>query len=193
MNILHVIPGLTWERGGPTVAVCALARHQAAAGHQVSLLTTDQGARSGEQAASVPDSVSVERLPVLGPDRVAYAPAFAHALRARLRTTDVVHVHSIFTYPVHAALREARAAGVPAVLRPCGQLHGYSLRRGRLQKRIYLALCGRRSAMPAPHGISPLSGKHARAGPGTTVRALSCPTVSSLRSTPLTAARRARK
>ena len=24
MNILHVIPGLTWERGGPTVAVCAL-------------------------------------------------------------------------------------------------------------------------------------------------------------------------
>ena len=104
----------------------------------------------------MPDSVSVERLPVLGPDRVAYAPAFAHALRARLRTTDVVHVHSIFTYPVHAALREARAAGVPAVLRPCGQLHGYSLRRGRLQKRIYLALCGRkmRNACSAWHFTS---------------------------------------
>jgi glycosyltransferase involved in cell wall biosynthesis len=156
MNILHVIPGLTWERGGPTVAVCALARHQAAAGHQVRLLTTDQGARSGEQAAEVPDSVSVERLPVLGPDRVAYAPAFARALRARLRTTDVVHVHSIFTYPVHAALHEARAAGVPVVLRPCGQLHGYSLSRGRLQKRTYLALYKRkiRNACSAWHFTS---------------------------------------
>jgi glycosyltransferase involved in cell wall biosynthesis len=68
----------------------------------------------------------------------------------------VVHVHSIFTYPVHAALREARAAGVPVVLRPCGQLHGYSLRRGRLQKRIYLALCGRkmRNACTAWHFTS---------------------------------------
>ena len=32
MKILHVIPGLTLERGGPTAVVCALVRHQLEAG-----------------------------------------------------------------------------------------------------------------------------------------------------------------
>ncbi len=156
MNILHVIPGLTWERGGPTTVLCALARHQAAAGHRVSVLTTDQGARHGEQPADPGDAVDVERLSVCGPDRVAYAPGFARAVRARLRTSDVVHVHSIFTYPVHAALREALAVGVPAVLRPCGLLHRYGFRRSRWPKRIYLGLRGRmvRRACTAWHFTS---------------------------------------
>ena len=51
MRILHVIPGLTRERGGPTAVVEALSRQQAAAGHTVTVLTTDQGLRHGEQDA----------------------------------------------------------------------------------------------------------------------------------------------
>jgi glycosyltransferase involved in cell wall biosynthesis len=143
MNILHVIPGLTWERGGPSTVVHALAGHQAEAGHRVCILTTDQGARHGERPVELPGSVEVERRRVWGLDRVAYAPGFARAIRERLRTSEVVHVHSIFTYPVHVALREALAAGVPVVLRPCGQLHPYSLGRSRWQKRAYLAFWGR--------------------------------------------------
>src|SRR5262249_23739144 len=83
-------------------------------------------------------------LPVVGPARLAYAPGFAAAVRARLRASDVVHVHSVFTNPVHVTLRAARAAGVPVVLRPCGHLHHYSLRRSAWRKRLYLALWGRR-------------------------------------------------
>jgi len=54
------------------------------------------------------------------------------------------------------ALREALAAGVPVVLRPCGQLHPYSLGRSRWQKRAYLALWGRmvRRACSAWHFTS---------------------------------------
>src|SRR5262249_3898598 len=101
-------------------------------------------------------SVTVERLPVWGPDRVAYAPGFAPAVRSRLRTSDIVHIHSILTHPVHAALREALAAGVPVALRPCGQLHPYSLGRSRWQKQAYLALWGRmvQSACSAWHYTS---------------------------------------
>jgi glycosyltransferase involved in cell wall biosynthesis len=143
MNILHIIPGLTWERGGPSAVVRALAEHQAKAGHRVSLLTTDQGERHGERPVELAELVEVERHAVWGSDRVAYAPGFASAVKSRLRTSDVVHIHSIFTYPVHAALRAAAAAGVPAVLRPCGLLHPYSLGRSRWQKRAYLALWGR--------------------------------------------------
>ncbi len=145
MRIIHVIPGFTYERGGPTATVQALARCQAAAGHTVGVLTTDQGARHGEHFAELAPGVEVERLAVRGPDRLAYAPGFAAAIRRRLRGADVVHAHSIFTHPIHVTLREAAAAGVPLVLKPCGLLHPYSLRRSRWIKRGYLALWGRRA------------------------------------------------
>ena len=144
MKILHVIPGLTRERGGPPAVVQALARHQAEAGHDVAVLTTDQGVRRGERPLELARRVHVVRLPVRGPDRLAYAPGLRAAARAWERASDVVHVHSLFTYPVYAALSEAVAAGVPVVLRPCGMLHSYSLRHSRWRKRAYLALWGDR-------------------------------------------------
>jgi glycosyltransferase involved in cell wall biosynthesis len=143
MHLLHIIPGLTHERGGPTGVLCALVRHQSAAGHKVTVLTTDQGARRGEQLAQTAAGVVVERLAVRGPDRLAYAPGFGKALGRLLRATDLVHVHSIFTYPVHRALRDALRAGVPVVLRPCGQLHHYSLQQSRWLKQCYLLRWGR--------------------------------------------------
>jgi glycosyltransferase involved in cell wall biosynthesis len=143
MRILHVIPGLTRERGGPTVVVQALTRHQSAAGHDVTVLTTDQGERHGENATGLDANVRVERFSVRGPDRLSYSPDFAGAARTWVNWSDVVHVHSIFTYPVHAALREAERAGKPVVLRPCGLLHPYSLQRSRWVKRVYLTVWGR--------------------------------------------------
>jgi glycosyltransferase involved in cell wall biosynthesis len=156
MNILHVIPGLTRERGGPSAVVEALARHQVARGHRVTVLTTDQGLRNGEHATDLADTIPLERLAVRGPDRLAYAPRFRAAARSLVRASDLVHVHSIFTYPVHVTLREAAAAGVPVVLRPCGLLHRYSLRRSRWVKRAYLGLWGRmvRRACAAWHYTS---------------------------------------
>jgi glycosyltransferase involved in cell wall biosynthesis len=144
MNILHVIPGLTHERGGPTAVVQALTRCQAAAGHTVAVLTTDQGARHGERFAELAPSVEVERLTVRGPDRVAYTPGFAAAICRRMRSANVLHVHSLFTHPIHVTLHEAAASGAPIVLKPCGLLHPYSLRRSRWIKTGYLALWGKR-------------------------------------------------
>jgi glycosyltransferase involved in cell wall biosynthesis len=144
MRILHVIPGLTRERGGPSAVIEALTRHQATAGHSVAVLTTDQGQRHGEQPTELDSRVHLERARVRGPDRVAYAPRLAGIARRLVHESDVVHVHSIFTHPIHVALREANGAGIPAILRPCGQLHAYSLRRSRAWKRTYLALWGNR-------------------------------------------------
>jgi glycosyltransferase involved in cell wall biosynthesis len=143
VRILHIIPGLTIERGGPSTVLDALTRHQARSGHSVTVLTTDQGLRCGEQPLPMDCRVVLQRCPVRGPDRVAFAPGFAGAVRELLRTTDVVHLHSFFTYPIHVALREARRAGIPAILRPCGMLHRYSLRRTALAKSLYLGWGGR--------------------------------------------------
>lgn len=142
MRITHVIPGLTHERGGPPAVLQALADHQAAAGHAVTVLTTDQGLRHGEHAVELSPRVRLERAAVRGPDRIAYAPGFGPLVRRHLGETDVLHVHSVFTYPVHVALREAGRAGAKVVLRPCGVLHRIRLGRSRWQKSAYLALWG---------------------------------------------------
>jgi glycosyltransferase involved in cell wall biosynthesis len=142
MRILHVIPGLTRERGGPATSVQALTRHQVAAGHVVDVLTTDQGARHGESPALLAEGVGLHRLHVLGPDRVAFAPRFAAVCRELLKGADVLHAHSIFTYPIDAALRAALGMAIPVALKPCGLLHRYSLGRSALQKSLYLRLCG---------------------------------------------------
>jgi glycosyltransferase involved in cell wall biosynthesis len=125
--------------------VKALACHQARLGHAVTVLSTDQGARNGEKSIELPEAVALERFKVYGPDRLAFTPRFARAVRTHLRDADIVHVHSIFTHPVHVALKEAKTANVPVVLRPCGLLHPYSLGRSRWLKRIYLALWGGRA------------------------------------------------
>src|SRR5262249_26528536 len=117
MRILHTIPGLTRERGGPTAVVQALTRCQAAAGHSVSVRPTDQGVSNGEQPMRLSEGIDLEIVRVRGPTRLAYAPDFACAVKRRLRANDVVHVHSIFTYPAHVALREALAHDIPAVFR----------------------------------------------------------------------------
>ncbi len=64
MSILHVIPGLTHERGGPSAVLEALVRHQVDLGHRVVVLATDQGRRHGEQPTEL-DSRAV----------AAFAPA----------------------------------------------------------------------------------------------------------------------
>src|SRR5262249_49775172 len=150
------IPGLTRERGGPTSVIQALVHHQVEAGHDVTVLTTDQGARNGEWAVELHPGAEVMRLAVWGPDRIAYAPGFGQLVRRQLRVSDVVHVHSLFTYPIHVVLRAAAVAGVPVVLRPCGLLHRYSLGQSRWQKRGYLAMWGRmvRKACNAWHYTS---------------------------------------
>jgi glycosyltransferase involved in cell wall biosynthesis len=142
MRILHVIPSIGRERGGPTAVIQALARHQVAAGHRVTIATTDQGTRHGESRVPLPGGVAIEMSRVVGPDRIAYAPRFALRLRHLLSDCDIAHVHSVFTYPVHAMLREALAKEVPVVLRPCGHLHRYSLSRSSWQKQQYLQRCG---------------------------------------------------
>jgi glycosyltransferase involved in cell wall biosynthesis len=156
LHILHVIPGLTRERGGPSAVVQALVKHQVAAGHAVTVLTTDQGARRGEQPVELAAAARVCRLAVRGPDRVAYAAGFRKAASDEIRAADIVHVHSIFTYPVHITLRLARRAGVPLVLRPCGMLDRYSLRRSWAAKGAYLQMWGRmvRRACTAWHYTS---------------------------------------
>ncbi|HVC99087.1 MAG TPA: glycosyltransferase [Pirellulales bacterium] len=50
---------------------------------------------------------------------------------------DVIQVHSNWNYPVAAACRAARRAGVPYVIHPCGMLSEYTWRKSKWKKRAY--------------------------------------------------------
>src|SRR2546423_1001741 len=57
---------------------------------------------------------------------------------------DVVHIHGMWQHLPHLAAREARRAGVPYVMRAAGMLEPWALHKGRLKKRLHLALIGGR-------------------------------------------------
>lgn len=88
------------------------------------------------------ERVELRRASVQGPDRVAYAPRWHAMAAACLKWTDVVHLHSLFTYPIHSALRLATQLGVLTILRPCGLLHPYSVGKSRWIKLPYLLKYG---------------------------------------------------
>lgn len=126
MRILHVIANLDLQLGGPSLACIEMARAVAAAGHQVSVYTTDWSVegRNGE-----PDGRPLER------DGVTYR-YFRHrwhegwcwswpllrALRRDAGSFDLLHVHSLYLFHSWAGSAAARAAGVPCLLRPHGTL-----------------------------------------------------------------------
>lgn len=152
MNILHVIPSYVpaFRYGGPMRSVHGLACAQAAAGDRVVVMTTDA---DGPARLDVPLGRPV---PVDGhqawyfrtgfPRRLARAPGLIGALAAELPSFDVVHLHSVFLWPTLVAARAARRARRPYVVSPRGMLVSDLIRRrGALRKRLWIALCERRT------------------------------------------------
>jgi len=134
MRILHVIPSLSSLRGGPAFVVKALATHQSLAGVEVHVATTDDNDR-GRQ------SVPLGR-PIMSNGAIYWYfrrntrtySSSVDLTRWLLRHTaqfDVVHIHSVFTYPATVAATVARRRSVPYVVRPLGVLNRFGLRSGR--------------------------------------------------------------
>lgn len=134
MKVLHVIPSLSRLRGGPTFVVQTLAAHQARAGMEVHVVTTDDDCR-GRQAVPLAKPVSsggatywyFRRTTRAYESSIGLA-SWLHRYTARF---DVVHIHSVFTFPSTAAARIASRRSVPYVIRPLGVLNRWGMRSGR--------------------------------------------------------------
>jgi glycosyltransferase involved in cell wall biosynthesis len=131
MRVLHVIPSVAAGRGGPTQVMVELGRAQAARGMEVAILATRadlDAAGEAEVRRALGPGVELALVSVVGPARLDLAPAFVPALGLRLRGADVVHLHTVFTFPVAAAPLLCEAARVPYVVRPAGTLDEVCLR-----------------------------------------------------------------
>lgn len=146
MRLLHVVASY-WPAvryGGTIGSVHGLCRALAARGHDVHVYTTNVDG-PGDSDVPLGQAVDVDgvqvwyfRSPRLR--RLFWAPALGAALRRTVAGFDVVHTHAVFLWPMWAAARAARRAGVPYVVSPRGMLERDLIaRRSPLLKALWIA------------------------------------------------------
>jgi glycosyltransferase involved in cell wall biosynthesis len=134
VKVLHVIPSLSGLRGGPTFVVKALASQQARAGVEVHIATTDDDDR-GRQSVPLGTPLARDGATCWYFARTTRTYGSSIGLTAwLLRHTaefDLVHIHSVFSFPATVAAKIAQMRSVPYVVRPLGVLNRWGLKSGR--------------------------------------------------------------
>jgi glycosyltransferase involved in cell wall biosynthesis len=129
-KILHVIPSVGPQRGGPSFLMRTLARGLSQEGLEVHVATTDD---NGPGRLSVPlgrpqqeDGATFWYFP-----RQTRFYTFSWPLTGWLarhvREFDLVHIHALFSYASLPAALLARRAGVPYIVRPLGTLNRWGI------------------------------------------------------------------
>ncbi len=144
VKVLHVIPDLSPESGGPVTAVLGMITALTKRGVEIRLAATDHGHERGERHGE--SSIQLFRC-LYGPWR--WAPGLGQALPGLVRWADVVHIHTIWSYPTWVSAKVCRRLGVPYILRPCGMLDRWCMGQYTVRKQIYLALFERQTILGA--------------------------------------------
>ena len=139
MRVLHVIPSLAAEHGGPTRAIVEVCIELAGLGFDVTIAATGPG------PATSPTSGPAIRAFPRDADFYSTSLPLRRWLRRETAQFDVIHVHELFTFPSIAGARAADRAGRPYVL----TTHGVLMRWDRMHrrpalKRLSIALLERR-------------------------------------------------
>ena len=148
MRVLQVVPKISPQSGGPSVALPGLARCLASHGIETTMLTTTADSNS---RLDVPLSQPVVRDGVTYvfhdiwrmAGRYGFAPSMVRTLRRTVAHHDLVHIHWLYDFSSIAAARAAMAAGVPFVVQLNGSLDPHLRRKNQLVKRLYMATVGR--------------------------------------------------
>jgi glycosyltransferase involved in cell wall biosynthesis len=165
MRILHVVPTYlpAVRYGGPIFAVHGLCRALVSRGHQVEVFTTNvDGDGSSPVPLDVPVNLNGVEVRYFFSNylrRLSWAPSLAQVLRREINRFDVIHLHTVFLWPMWAAARLARSANVPYLISPRGMLvKGLIERKSNLAKIIWIRLIEKKNleAASAIHVTSEL-------------------------------------
>lgn len=139
IRVTHAISSLDLRAGGPAVALAGLARGQREAGLDVSVVATFRANAACDVAHNLrAEGVNVEMVgPCRGP--LCGHPDLRSVVERAVGNADIVHVHALYEEVQHLAARAAARLGKPYIVRPCGMLDAWSMRRQRLKKLIYMA------------------------------------------------------
>lgn len=140
MKILHVIPTLSGPSGGPAQATIQLCRELKNQAVEVAIATTDIA--SGKKNY-VLDSVPVYSFPrefnSFLPAQFAFSRQMNLWCKSHLKDFQLLHVHSLFSYPSTIACRYAGKYKIPYILTPEGMLSRECLKRSALKKKFYIS------------------------------------------------------
>lgn len=150
MKVLHVIPSISPQRGGPSQAVLQMVRVLRQKGVDAEIITTTDNGIYRNNNLPIGRWFEYEHVPLLifqsetSRFRIFREYLFSLPLTEwlikNIRTYDLLHVHALFSYPSTIAMLIARFRGVPYMVRTIGQLSTWSLQQGSLQKKIMLSL-----------------------------------------------------
>ena len=161
MQVGHVVPSVAESWGGPARATRATCAELAAAGVGTAIWTT------GDQSDILPadrNGVPVHVHASAWPSMWMRSPALRRHLAAEIGSLDLLHLHGLWLHPSYAAAQVARRSDRPYILRPCGDLEPWMLRRKGLKKRLYMKAFGRRVLCGAAcvHAVSDQEARHLR-------------------------------
>jgi len=134
MKILHVIPSVGPQRGGPSFTIKAMTRALAGAGLNVHVATTDDDGRQ---------HLVVDLEQPLAQDGGTYwyfrrqtrfytvSWPLTRWLSRHIQSYDLVHIHALFSYAALPASWYAARRKVPYIIRPLGTLNRYGMYRRR--------------------------------------------------------------
>lgn len=132
LRVLHVLASISHARGGPSVAVRNMMKALHKRGVAVDVATTDDDGDTQRLAVPLDRFVELDgqRLRYFPRQTLKYAVSYPMLrwLRQNARAYDIVHTHGLFSFAPLAAAWQARAAGVPYVMRPAGVLDTWGMK-----------------------------------------------------------------
>ncbi|MEA5449423.1 hormogonium polysaccharide biosynthesis glycosyltransferase HpsP [Leptolyngbya sp. CCNP1308] len=144
MRVLQIIPSISLIYGGPSQMVRGFAQGLAAAGAEVTILTTNSNGDSGQPPLAVPLGVAVQeenytvRYFACSPwRRYKFSAGLVTWLYRHAHEFDLAHIHALFSPLSTAAATVARDRGLPYVLRPLGTLDPADLQKKKRLKQVY--------------------------------------------------------
>lgn len=129
-KILHVIPSVGPQRGGPSVLMRTLARALSQTGMEVHVATTDD---NGPGRLPVPLGVPQQEDGATFwyfPRQTrfyTFSWPLTRWLARHVREFDLVHIHALFSYAALPAALLAHRSGVPYIVRPLGTLNRWGI------------------------------------------------------------------
>jgi glycosyltransferase involved in cell wall biosynthesis len=144
MRILQIVPSISLIYGGPSQMVRGFAQGLAAAGAEVTILTTNSNGDSGQSPLAVPLGVPVQeenytvRYFACSPwRRYKFSAGLVTWLYQHAHEFDLAHIHALFSPLSTAAATVARDRNLPYVLRPLGTLDPADLQKKKRLKQVY--------------------------------------------------------
>ncbi|MCP9890272.1 glycosyltransferase [Cyanobium sp. Aljojuca 7D2] len=159
LRLLHIASTLAPSAGGPTRVLQDLAKAQVAAGHSVTICTTDRDYPADrclpicyfEKAFPVPihvQSFSVQYVPLL------VSLGMARWLQKEMHAFDLIEIHGLYRFPVSFAAYQAKKCKKPYIIRPHGSLDPYLYARSSVGKLAFKRIYERCFDLPNLNGAS---------------------------------------